>query len=55
MSAITQIEEIDQELGLVRKSWMEAAPSEKGRWINMINRLLDDRLKLMAKRDSKPS
>lgn len=48
---LTEIEEIDSELSLLRKSWMEAAAAEKARWMGMIDKALDARSKLMALRD----
>jgi hypothetical protein len=50
---LTEIEEIDGELGLLRKSWMEAAAADKARWMGMIDKALDARSKLMARRDGK--
>jgi hypothetical protein len=51
--ATEQIEEIDSELALLRKSWMEAAPAEKTRWMGMIDKALDARSQAMARRDGK--
>lgn len=50
---LTEIEEIDGELSLLRKSWMDAAAAEKARWMGMIDKALDARSKLMARRDGK--
>lgn len=54
MQSIHQlIEEHDESLSLLRKSWMEALPADKPKWSRMIDKALDERLQLMAKRDRK--
>lgn len=47
------IEEHDETLSLLRKSWMDAAPADKAKWLRMIDKALDERLDLMARRDRK--
>jgi len=47
------IEEHDESLALLRKSWLEAAPADKEKWAKMIDKSLDERLVLMARRDGK--
>lgn len=43
------IEEIDKQLSLLRKSWLEAKDvDESKRWWEMINKALDERLAAMA-------
>ena len=49
------IEEHDESLSLLRKSFMEASPADKGKWSKMIDKSLDERLALMARRDQKPT
>lgn len=54
MQDITQlIAETDETLSLLRKSWMDAAPEDKSKWLALIDKSLDERLALMARRDRK--
>ena len=47
------IEEHDETLALLRKSWIAAAEDDKAKWARMIDKSLDERLTLMAQRDCK--
>ena len=47
------IEEHDESLSLLRKSWLDAAPTDKAKWAKMIDKSLDERLALMVRRDGK--
>ena len=47
------ISECDKNLSLLREAWMEAKPDKKSRWLDLINQALDERIRLMAMRDSK--
>ena len=46
------ITECDKNLSLLRESWLEAKVEKKGRWLELINQSLDERLRLMALRDA---
>ena len=52
---IQQIAQVDEKLKILRESWMDAAPEKKSRWIAKINEALDERSKLMKKRDAIPA
>lgn len=49
----SKIKELDQHLGLMRESWIAADPKKKSTWMSVINKALDQRLKLMKLRDGK--
>jgi hypothetical protein len=43
--------EIDNLLSTLRKEWMAAKELDKGKYMEQINTLLEERLKLMSARD----
>lgn len=45
------IKELDRSLALTSGCWLEATPSRKGRYERQIDRMLDERLRLMKLRD----
>jgi hypothetical protein len=49
------IVEVDNNLSLLRESWLDAVIEKKSRWMGLINQALDERLVLMRMRDAKPS
>ena len=53
MDTLEQIEDTDKNIALLREKWIEEQPDKKARWMTMINKLLDERIELMAERDKK--
>lgn len=45
------IAEHDRTLSMLRNMWMNAAPHQKSEYMERINTAIDERLRLMAKRD----
>ena len=52
-TAIKEIKELDDSIDLLRDNWMNCSEKNKPRCMNVIDRLLDERLILMAERDKK--
>lgn len=48
------IAELDKTLSMIRKGWMDAKPAEKPKWMDQIDSMLDERLRLMSLRDGAP-
>lgn len=53
--AMQEIKEIDEGLSLLREGWLSAKESNKLKHLKLINKMLDERLICMAKRDGKNS
>lgn len=51
MTVLTQITEVDKTIKLVREFWVDAAVKEKPKYMERIDGLLDERLRLMKIRD----
>lgn len=47
------IKEHDKSLDALRQEWIDAPASRRGKLFKLIDRLLDQRLKLMQERDKK--
>lgn len=48
-----EIKEIDDALGLLRENWLVCSEKNKSKYMKLIDRMLDERLLCMAKRDGK--
>ena len=46
------IAELDKTLSMLREGWMESKPADKSKWMDRINSMLDERLRLMSLRDN---
>jgi len=53
MTIFGEIAEVDANLSPLREGWMQAPKERKRKWVNAINGILDQRLKLMAICDGK--
>ena len=49
------IAELDKTLSMLREGWMESKPADKSKWMDRINSMLDERLRLMSLRDNAPA
>ncbi len=48
---LTSIKSIDEKLAIAKEAYAEAGVDKKNKWMNIINKLLDDRASLMQIRD----
>ena len=46
------IAELDKTLSMLRERWMESKLADKSKWMDRINSMLDERLRLMSLRDN---
>jgi hypothetical protein len=46
------IAELDKTLSMLREGWMESKLADKSKWMDRINSMLDERLRLMSLRDN---
>ena len=49
---LDKITQCDEKLAILRESWMDAQEEKKSHWMAKINAALDERFKLMRKRDA---
>lgn len=45
------IKSIDEKLAIAKEAYEEASMEKKNKWMNIINKLLDDRLSLVEMKD----
>lgn len=48
---IESIKELDEELSLLRESWISSNEPKKSKYMKMLDKALDERLELMKLRD----
>lgn len=48
---LTSIKNIDEKLSMAKSAWEDAPIDKKQKWMDQINKLLDDRHDLMVLRD----
>jgi hypothetical protein len=48
-----EIREIDDSISLIRTNWLTCSEKNKSKYMKLIDRMLDERLICMAKRDGK--
>jgi hypothetical protein len=48
---IRLIAELDKTISMLREGWMTCEPSDRQKWMDKINSMLDERMRLMKLRD----
>lgn len=48
---VEMIAEVDNTLSTLREEWMKSAPADRVKWRVLIDKQLDQRVRLMKKRD----
>ena len=53
--AKSKIKELDEQISVLRDSWMTSVGAKKNKLLSIINKMLDERIDLMKIRDTKVS
>ena len=53
--AKAKIKELDEQISVLRDSWMTSVGAKKNKLLSIINKMLDERIDLMKIRDTKVS